>query len=264
MKLIVLLMLVLVACEKSNDTTNPKPTPVVESTPVADPTPVDSSFLKVGSKFLIHTNDDCDDVKDDYSIIFFDPGVDKKCTEKFKAKGIIVGGYMSAGSAEKWRDDYDALSCCKLSKMKGWNEYWLDVKRPEVLEVMKKRIDYLHANGFQALYLDNFGVYEQESRVSIDDCKKYGEELAKYAHSKGMLIGPNNGLELISKMVGTWDFYVGEECIQYNECYKFNPIAGKYPIFHLEYKEKYCKPISGHSVALVNGLSQGEFIKWCK
>lgn len=251
-------LLLLASC--TNNETPEHPTPV--ASPAATEAPVaytPGAGPKVGDKFLIHTGD-VSEITMKVDAYFIDLDSDIKGHEKLP----WVGAYMSVGSAEKWREDYDALSCCKLSKMKGWSgEYWLDIRKPEVLEVMKKRIDKMHTLGMKGFYTDNSDVMNHEDVIKKEDNMKYLKAISDYAHAKGMLIFMNNGLEMIKDTVGTFDGYINEQSIEYKETDMYLPVAGKYPIFHIEYSSKYCKPVSGHTVMLASGLGQEKFEKWC-
>ena len=46
----------------------------------------------------------------------------------------------------------------------------------------------------------------------------YNTWLATYAHSKGLLIGLKNTLDLVDSLHTHFDFAVNEQCLQYTEC----------------------------------------------
>lgn len=62
--------------------------------------------------------------------------------QKLHRQGKKVICYMNAGSSETWRPDYASIKATdKGDVMKEWRtEQWLDIRSPDVFEVMRKRI----------------------------------------------------------------------------------------------------------------------------
>ncbi len=61
--------------------------------------------------------------------------------------------------------------------------------------------------------------------------------MADYAHSKGMIIGFKNAIDIIPDVVASVDFAVNENCFTYSECSSYSPFtkAGK-AVFSHNYK----------------------------
>jgi hypothetical protein len=78
---------------------------------------------------------------------------------KLHNRGKKVICYMNAGSSETWRSDYDSIKAAdKGDVMKEWRrEQWLDIRSPDVFEVMKKRIQMASTKGCDAIDPDNVG-----------------------------------------------------------------------------------------------------------
>lgn len=185
------------------------------------------------------------------SVAFIDPIADTKIISDISSAGSTTIGYLSIGSAEKFRDDYDLLKPLAPKKMSGWNEYWLDLNRyEEILPIMKKRLDEIKKKGFGGVYFDNFDVHGNYDRVSQEINEYYALQLVNYSREIGLTyVGANNGLKMLANIGSHFDFHINESCFVYNECHYFDKMVElNHPVFHLEYKRRNCKPYPGHSV----------------
>jgi hypothetical protein len=83
----------------------------------------------------------------------------KDLIQALHKKGKKVICYFSAGGSESWRPDYASIKeKDKGEKLKNWNrEQWLDIRSPDVLEVMKKRIQMAASKGCDGIDPDNIG-----------------------------------------------------------------------------------------------------------
>jgi hypothetical protein len=79
--------------------------------------------------------------------------------QKMNQLGQKVICYFSAATAESWRDDYDQFQRQDLGKeLPDWaGERYLDIRRANVFEVIKKRIDLAASRGCNAIEPDNVG-----------------------------------------------------------------------------------------------------------
>jgi hypothetical protein len=70
---------------------------------------------------------------------------------------------------------------------------------------------------------------EPSGKAVVDAQLAYNKWTASYAHSKGMLVGLKNGLDMVDDLVDDYDFAINEECIEYQECDSLKPFvaAGK-------------------------------------
>ena len=151
---------------------------------------------------------------------------------------------------EDWRPDAHRF---KDEWAKGewgdWNgEYLLQPEHVhKAIPIMKDRIDLAKEKGFIGIDADNYDQIWVDDTGSkhYKEVKKamtsYWNEIKEYAHSKGMIFGQKNASRYND--VSDPDFYMVEQCHQYNECHKY---AGKgIATFVLEYQSKHCKPFPG-------------------
>jgi hypothetical protein len=156
------------------------------------------------------------------------------------ARGRKVICYFSAGTFEPWRPDADAFDDEVLGeKMSGWDEYWLDVRRLDLLgPVFRARLDLAAAKGCDGVEPDNVDGYQNRTgfELTYDDQLAFNRFLAVEAHARGLAIGLKNDLDQVRDLVGDFDFAVNEECYQWNECHLLSPFvdAGK-AVFGAEY-----------------------------
>lgn len=237
-------------------------TPDVVTGPAPTPNGV---AIDLYAKYLFHINEDsCSGVPDTFDVYFVDTGVESACLKKWVGQGKKVIAYMSAGSAEDYRDDWSQLKPYCNKAYAGYpNECWLDIKRAEVLELMKKRLDKIKAMGFSGVYYDNGSVYQDGKDVSLAQNTAYLAALGDYANSLGLLNGPNAGEESIPQTVGKFQFYVGETLEKYGSIKNYDPVVGKYPIFDLVETSSQCTPRQGFNRALYSSYKYSGFKKFC-
>ena len=114
-----------------------------------------------------------------------------------------VAGYISAGTGEKWRDDFNQLKPYLTTKVwPEWpGEFFVSEVKTGILSVMKKRIDKMAIWGLDWVEFDNMDWLDEESRkryglsASIKAAKSYINTLCDYTHSKGMKCMAKNTVE---------------------------------------------------------------------
>jgi hypothetical protein len=144
------------------------PSTVISSPPI-EATPYDDRYWhpKVGSKFQIildrNSNRRGVAVKplpndaEVFDLDLFDTPVE--LIQEIHDQGKKVICYFSAGGSESWRTDYNLIKAKdKGERMKKWpNERWLNIRSPDVWEVMRRRIDLARTKGCDGIDADNTG-----------------------------------------------------------------------------------------------------------
>jgi S-formylglutathione hydrolase FrmB/endo-alpha-1,4-polygalactosaminidase (GH114 family) len=189
--------------------------------------------------------------------------LNKPAVDAIHAKGAHAVCYLSAGTAEKFRPDYERY--VRFDKRHGGrllgkpfsdrfsNENWLDIgdraNRRFVLRVMKQRTAKCAKAGFDAVEYDVVDAYAQGRRVTgfritAAEQLAYDRALAKLAHSQGLAVGLKNDIGQLEELEPDFDFAVNEQCLQYHECtnnpppgYRAFLDAGK-AVFQVEYREQ--------------------------
>lgn len=112
-----------------------------------------------------------------------------------KANGNEVGAYISIGTGETYRDDYEQIKPYLVSKAWGeWpDEFFVNNTTTGILELMKARIDKIAAWGCDWVEFDNMDwAYDETSRstynfqVTEAEAIVYFQTLCDYVHEKGM------------------------------------------------------------------------------
>ena len=148
--------------------------------------------------------------------------------------------YFSAGSAESWRDDYDAFPAETLGEpLDNWpNERWVDVRAEAVRTIMLARLDLGVAKDCDGVEPDNVDGWENDTGLPLtrEDQLDYDRFLADAAHARGLSIGLKNAVDLVRSLEPHFDWALNEECLDYDECERLRPFlqAGK-AVFHVEY-----------------------------
>lgn len=119
--------------------------------------------MKSNIQFVLTGIPDVDDgfIKPDAGIyevdMFYTPEETIKTMNELGQKVIC---YFSAATAENWRDDYGLFEKASLGlELPDWpGERYLDIRRKNVLDVIKKRIDTAAQKGCNAIEPDNVGT----------------------------------------------------------------------------------------------------------
>jgi len=129
--------------------------------------------------------------------ILIDPFIDNNYTRiaELKANGNEVGAYISIGTGEDWRDDFDDLKPFLVqNQWSNWaGEYFVKETTTGILPLMKARIDKIASWGCDWVEFDNMDwiyddTYRQEYGFTAtqEEGKAYYQELCNYAHQKGI------------------------------------------------------------------------------
>jgi len=124
----------------------------------------------------------------------FEPGIAERISE-IKANNNEVGGYISIGTGEDWREDFTAMKPFLVSRQWAeWEgEYFVKEVTTELILIMKARIDKLAGWGCNWVEFDNMDwffdddvISEYGITVSESEGIAYYQELCNYAHSTGL------------------------------------------------------------------------------
>ena len=161
--------------------------------------------------------------------------------------GRVVVCYISAGSVERYRSDASKFPARVVGKvLDGWpDERWLDIRQLSVLlPLMKARVAKCKAKGFDAMDFDNVDAYSNDSGFALTAAQqvRYNKALADLAHSAGMRTVLKNAVDLVPRLVKSFDAALNEQCGQYNECAAYAPFVRAHkPVWVLEYSLPYTK-----------------------
>jgi hypothetical protein len=153
--------------------------------------------------------------------------------------------YVSAGTAERFRPDYDRYVAFdrrighrllgKPFSDRFSNEYWLNLnnrrgQRDFVLRRVAARTRKCARAGFDAIEYDVVDAHAQGKRVtgwriSAKAQLLFNRRLARIAHENGLSVGLKNDLGQVPKLEPRFDFAINEQCFQYHECTN-NPSPG--------------------------------------
>lgn len=198
-----------------------------------------------------------------YSVDVYDIDLFESSTaliDQLHADGRKVVCYFSAGSYEPYRDDSNQFLPTELGNpLAGFaDEKWLDIRSPNVRDIMVARLDLAKQKGCDGVEPDNVDGYSNSSGFDFtaSDQLDFNQFLAEQSHQRGLAVGLKNDLEQVAELVNFFDFSVNEQCHEYNECGMLKPFidAGK-PVFNAEYAVQYVND----SVALCNAAQAANF-----
>lgn len=150
--------------------------------------------------------------------------------------------YFSAGSWESFRPDAASFP----DSVKGdpldppfQDELWLDIRAPEVREIMKTRLDLAAQRGCDGVEPDNVDGFSNSNGLGLTaaDQIDFNRFIAAEAHARGLSVGLKNDLDQLADLVDDFDWALNEECFTYDECslYSDTFIAANKAVFHAEY-----------------------------
>lgn len=164
---------------------------------------------------------------------------DAQITALHAAKRKVICYFDTA--YEPGRPDSAKLEPYKGKAMDGWpGQFWLDIRAPAVVDVMKARLALAQTKKCDAVEADDVDARSNDPGFPITAADQQGfiRTLAKEAHARGMGFALKNDLEEISALLADVDFAVNEQCFEYNECDTLKPfIAAGKAVFQVEYTE---------------------------
>jgi len=138
--------------------------------------------------------------------VLVDPFVDDVANSvaQIKANGNEVGAYISIGTGENWREDFNQLQPFLVTTpWAQWQgEYFVNTTTTGIIDVMKARINKIANWGCDWVEFDNMDwIYDDYLRntygfqVTQSQGIAYYQELGNYVHSKGMKCMAKNTVE---------------------------------------------------------------------
>jgi hypothetical protein len=140
---------------------------------------------------------------------------------------------------EPGRPDSTKLAPYKGNAVQGWpGQFWLDIREPAVVTVMKERIALAQQKSCDAIEADDVDSRTNNPGfpITANDQQSFIKTLAAEAHAHGMSYALKNDLDEVGALLSFVDFAVNEECFAFNECDALKPFiqAGK-AVFQVEY-----------------------------
>jgi hypothetical protein len=182
-------LIILEGCGGSSDAGNQNPDPSISNKAIPIYNQAYQENYQVDSIDDIITN-----AKDAYVLI--DPFEDDtfQYVSQIKAKGNQLAGYISVGTGENWREDFDALKPYLTDKVwPQWpGEYFVNETMTGIVDVMKERIDKMATWGLEWVEFDNMDWLDEETRITynlqatVQEAKAYINTLCDYTHEKDM------------------------------------------------------------------------------
>jgi hypothetical protein len=173
-----------------------------------------------------------------------------------ESNGVTTWCYLSVGTAEEWRDDYDDfLDLDAADRADGnpglvgeiypeWpDERWLNARRFEpFMHLIEARLDTCADKGFSWVEFDNMDAFEATTGFDITraDQRTYVEALVAASNARGLGTIHKNATGLATALVPLMDALLLEGCVLYDFCEEAAPYlsAGK-PVMNAEYPEEF-------------------------
>jgi hypothetical protein len=134
--------------------------------------------------------------------------------------------YFSAGTYEPGRADASKFPKVAIgTKLKGWPEYYVDIRNATIRQIMQARMDAAKAKMCDGFEPDVLDAFENPSgfHITTQDEVDYIHFLAAEGHKRNLLVALKNDPEIVPLVVDAVDFAIAEQCVQYNECSSYTP-----------------------------------------
>ncbi len=169
-------------------------------------------------------------------------------------RGTSSWCYLSVGSVEEWRDDYDDFLALDEAETgagregiigngySGWaDEWWLNVGAYEVfMPLMEARLDVCVEKGFDLVEYDNMEIDPDPGfDTSPAEVVAYVEALLDATEQRGLGAIHKNATDLM-ELEPRFEVLLLEDCVLWDFCDEAQPYldAGK-PVFNAEYPESW-------------------------
>ena len=168
-----------------------------------------------------------------------------------KANGNEVGGYISVGTGENYRDDFSALEpyLTPIAWPEWPDEFFVSETTTGILPIMQQRIDKMASIGVDWVEFDNMDWLDDETRVTynlrttVSEAKAYINALCDYTHSKGMKCMAKNTVDGYTQFDGVlYESYHSEKNWWDNAGTRSFLSAGK-PVIINHYNESNCDTV---------------------
>jgi hypothetical protein len=183
--------------------------------------------------------------------------VNEAAVDAIHAAGKRAICYVQAGTAERFRPDYDqflafdaACSGCLIGEPFSNvfpNEFFVNLSDAQgqtafMLDIVEARVALCDAAGFDGVEFDVVDAYAQGAAVtgfeiSYETQLAYDQELANLAHRYGMTAALKNNLGQRTALLPYFDYAVNEQCHEFDECGDYAAwIAAGKAVFSVEYR----------------------------
>lgn len=170
--------------------------------------------------------------------------------------GIQVWCYISAGTIEDWRPDYDMFLAADATAVAAggepligapygeWpGEHWLNPRaRAALMPLIDARLAMCAVKGFDLVEFDNMDGFDNETGLDItaDEQIAFARALADAAGRHGLGAVLKNTPDLVEQLEPWFDAYLMEDCVLSGTCGSGAPfLAANKPVLNAEYPEVY-------------------------
>ncbi|CAM9572662.1 unnamed protein product, partial [Ectocarpus fasciculatus] len=165
--------------------------------------------------------------------------------DELHAKGKHVACYISVGTVEPWREDFELFPASVIGQsLEEWEaESYLDITQESVREVMEARVKKAASMNCDAVEPNNMSNWNQENTgftISRDEQVAYNIWFALLVRENGMRVGIKDSFELVGDLNSYYDFAIAE-CHEEFECgvYTVPFLQKDKPVFNVEYSKNY-------------------------
>ncbi|HKO53929.1 MAG TPA: endo alpha-1,4 polygalactosaminidase, partial [Polyangiaceae bacterium] len=166
--------------------------------------------------------------------------LDAGTVRRLHDQGRVVVCYVSVGTAESYRADYESFPTAAMGKalVDYPDERWLDHRNSTVRSLMAARLQLASLNGCDAVELSSLQAHGEDSGFPLTpaDQLDYARWLLAECHRLGLSAGVSTSDDLVAPLVADADWGSTAECLVNADCRAWQPFvaAGK-AVFVIEF-----------------------------
>jgi len=205
--------------------------------------------------------------KGEYEVIDIDlDNVTAETVSKYHNLGLKVICYFSAGTYEPFRGASQEMLKVEglvMTKMKDWDENWLDFRKEGIKPFMTERMDLAVQKGCDGVEFDNVDAFANTKwpdPLTANDQITFNRWLAQEAHNRNLAAGLKNCVGLLNNLVNDFDFAINESCSSYTECPRYSVFLNQNkPVFtalyglitDVKFTDKICSQIQNLPLSII-------------
>ena len=151
-----------------------------------------------------------------------DMNTDKNLIDYFESNNVRTVCYFSAGSAEKWRTDYNTYPKSILGKTySGFaDERWVDIRSALLKPIISNRIAICKQKGFSGIDPDNLNGYQNATGFNLKKTDQiiFNKWIASEIHKQGLNAVLKNNSLLLDNLKYDFDMHLTESCMKDQYC----------------------------------------------
>lgn len=185
-------------------------------------------------------------------------------------RGRRVMAYVSVGSLEPWRRDFDAFPEEAVGRALASYpaERWLDIRSDAVRALMRARFELASDKGFDGIFASALGAYRAQSGFALSEADQldYDRFLATAARELSLSPGLSGDFGFAAELSDSYEWAIAVGCLAKDSCGELAPwVARGLPVFDIELTDdagEVCARVRELDIELSVSVKRESFDAW--